>query len=109
MQAKAKKPCRVRGAHPTPMLDGIGERISCWNAKQRVGQALDRLYHPPVNPRHRMWGTTTIPSFLGHNASDARSEKRTPRVKIIGNAITNPPEFDLLPGLMIFKNLIRYF
>ncbi|WP_139031793.1 hypothetical protein [Candidatus Competibacter denitrificans] len=68
MQAKATKPCRVRGAHPTPMLDGIGERISCWNAKQRVGQALDRFDHPPVNPRHRMWGTTTIPSFLGHNA-----------------------------------------
>lgn len=57
MQAKAKKPCRVRGAHPTPMLDCIGERISCWNAKQRVWQALDLLYHPPVNPRHRMSST----------------------------------------------------
>ena len=63
MQAKAKKPCRVRAAHPTPMLDCIGERISCWNAKQRVWQALDLLYHPPVNPRHRMssTGVETLP------------------------------------------------
>ena len=64
MQAKAKKPCRTRAAHPTPLLDGIGERISCWNAKQRVWQALDLLYHPPVNPRHRMssTGVETLPT-----------------------------------------------
>ena len=64
MQAKATKPCRVRGARPTPMLDCIGERISCWNAKQRVWQALDLLYHPPVNPRHRRSsaGGETLPT-----------------------------------------------
>ena len=53
MQAKATKPCRARAAHPTPMLDCVGERISCWNAKQRGWQALDLLYHRPVTPRYR--------------------------------------------------------
>ncbi|HRZ07583.1 MAG TPA: hypothetical protein P5102_15845 [Candidatus Competibacteraceae bacterium] len=64
MQAKATKSCRVCGAHPTPLLDCIGERISCWNAKQRVWQALDRLYHLPVNPCYRTSSVevATLPS-----------------------------------------------
>ena len=53
MQAKATKPGRTRAAHPTSTLDCVEERISCWNAKQRVWQALDLLYHRPVNPRYR--------------------------------------------------------
>lgn len=53
MQAKATKPGRTRAAHPTPTLDCVEERISCWNAKQRVWQALDLLYHRPVTPRYR--------------------------------------------------------
>ena len=53
MQAKATKPGRTRAAHPTPTLDCVEERISCWNAKQRVWQALDLLDHRPVNPRYR--------------------------------------------------------
>ncbi|MCB1769356.1 MAG: hypothetical protein KDJ31_06605 [Candidatus Competibacteraceae bacterium] len=53
MQAKVTKPGRTRAAHPTPTLDGVEERISCWNAKQCVWRALDLLYHRPVNPRYR--------------------------------------------------------
>lgn len=63
MQAKATKPCRVRAAHRTSTLDCVEERISCWNAKQRVWQALDLLYHLPVNPRHRTFsvGVEALP------------------------------------------------
>ena len=63
MQAKATKPCRARGAHPASTLDCVEERISCWNAKQRVWQALDLLYHLPVNPRYRTSsvGVATLP------------------------------------------------
>lgn len=72
MQAKATKPGRTRAAHPTPTLDCVEERISCWNAKQRVWQALDLLYHPPVNPRHRTSsaGVETLPTLDAPPAID---------------------------------------